>query len=576
WYQWFVPAPMRIIPRPLVSIAFCAHSRAKRVICSSGTPVIALMQDQVAALTQMGVAAAAVNSAIPPHEARETERRLRAGELDLVYVAPERLLTEPFLYQLDHARVALFAIDEAHCVSQWGHDFRPEYRGLAVLAERFPGVPRLALTATADGPTRDDILAHLDLQAGRVFASGFDRPNIQYRVAPKENPKVQIKRLLDRHHGAAGIVYCGTRARVDDWARWLNDQGVPALPYHAGLDAETRAANQRRFLREDGVVMVATVAFGMGIDKPDVRFVAHLDLPKSLEAYYQETGRAGRDGLPAEAWMVWGVQDVGRLRQFIIASEAAEEQKRVERSKLDALLGYCETAGCRRQVLLSYFGDHCEPCGNCDTCLAPPETFDGTQAVQKALSAVYRTGQMFGQGHIVDVLTGADTERIRKFAHDRLPTYGVGGEFSKTEWRGILRQIIALGLLEVDVAGHGGLHLGPDCRPVLRGERTIELRRPPQGRAAATARRGSSSDGLLEDPADRALFERLRALRMDLAKAQGVPPYVVFGDRTLVEMARERPRDLNDLAGLYGVGAAKLDRYGADFLAVIATEGEAP
>ncbi len=535
------------------------------------SPLIALMRDQVETLKQLGVRAAALNSSLDYSEAIEVERAMRAGELDLVYVSPERLLTEPFLTHLSACRLALFAIDEAHCVSQWGHDFRPEYRQLTVLHERFPGVPRIALTATADGPTRKDIVEHLGLSAGRVFVAGFDRPNIRYRVTPKNNPRDQLLRFLKADHArSSGIVYCLSRAKVEDTAAWLRENGFTALPYHAGLNAGVRAANQDRFLKEDTMIMVATIAFGMGIDKPDVRFVAHMDLPKSLEAYYQETGRAGRDGLPSDAWMVYGTQDMARQMQFIESSDAGKRQKHVERQKMNALLGYCETARCRRQVLLDYFDEtRPETCGNCDTCLEPVETFDGTEAAQKVLSCVYRTDEIFGAAHIIDVLLGADTDKIRKFGHDTLSTHGIGTEFSKAEWRSVLRQLVALGLLVVDVEGHGGLRLGPGCRPVLRGEQTVELRKDPvRKRAPKTA--AAKARLTLDDPADEALFQALRAHRLKLAQAQGVPPYVILHDTTLVEMARTRPTDHAGFARLSGVGEAKLERYGESFLEVVA------
>jgi ATP-dependent DNA helicase RecQ len=533
------------------------------------SPLIALMQDQVVALRQLGVRAAAINSALAPAEAAAREREMRQGGLDLVYVAPERLLTPAFLDHLEACELALFAIDEAHCVSQWGHDFRPEYRQLTVLHERFAGVPRIALTATADETTRRDIVERLELERGQVYIAGFDRPNIRYRVALKESPRTQLLRFLgDEHRGECGIVYCATRKRVEETAAWLADKGFAALPYHAGLDKAVRERNQDRFLKEDGVVIVATIAFGMGIDKPDVRFVAHLDLPGSLEAYYQETGRAGRDGLPSNAWMVFGLQDVVRQRQFIDGSTAPDQQKRIERGKLEALLGYCETTRCRRQVLLEYFGDSCELCGNCDTCLEPVDSFDGTVAAQKALSCVYRTGQRFGAAYVIDVLLGTENERIQRFGHDRLSTFGIGGDFSRNEWRSIFRQLIALGLLVVD-AEHGGLSLAPDAQAVLRGERSLELRRDPARQPRAKAPRAKAPI-TLEDAADADLFEALRARRLALAREQGVPPYVVFHDSTLREMAQARPRTTDDLAGISGVGAKKLERYGADFLAVIA------
>ena len=542
-------------------------------LCRAGvgivvSPLIALMQDQVSALRQLGVKAAALNSSVPYGEMVEIERQMRAGEIDMVYVAPERLMTEAFLTQLERSPLALFAIDEAHCVSQWGHDFRPEYLQLAALHQRFPTVPRIALTATADGPTQREIVEKLSLASGREFVAGFDRPNIRYRVAPKAASATnQLLAFLKAEHPKdAGIVYRLSRGKVDDTAALLCSHGYTALPYHAGLDKDTRARNQDRFLKEDGVIMVATIAFGMGIDKPDVRFVAHLDLPKSLEAYYQETGRAGRDGLPADAWMVYGLQDVARLRQMVTDSEGNEAKKRLDHRKLDALLGYCETTRCRRQVVLEYFGDQCQPCGNCDTCLEPVESFDGSVAAQKALSCVYRTGQTFGAGHLIDVLMGADGERVRKLGHERLSTFGIGKEFSKEEWRSIFRQLVAGGLLRVDVEGHGGLALTEACREVLRGEKSISFRRDAirkkgQGRAAARVP--------LADPQDEDLFQALRALRLELAKEQGVPPYVIFHDASLLEMAREKPRSEREFSRLSGVGKAKLESYGMAFLEVI-------
>ena len=534
------------------------------------SPLIALMRDQVEALRQLGVAAAALNSTLSFDESRDIERRMRSGALDLVYVAPERLLTEGFLRLLESCDVGLFAIDEAHCVSQWGHDFRPEYRQLTVLHERFPLVPRIALTATADGPTRRDIVERLELARGRIFVAGFDRPNIRYRVVPKKSPRTQLKAFLAEHVGDSGIVYCLSRARVDEIAMWLAGQGHAALPYHAGLDKELRARHQDRFLKEDGIVMVATIAFGMGIDKPDVRFVAHLDLPKSLEAYYQETGRAGRDGLPSDAWMAYGIQDAAKIRQFTEISEAPPAQKRVERQKLDALLGYCETTRCRRQVLLEYFGETlAQPCGNCDTCLDPVESFDGTEAARKALSCVYRTGQRFGAAHVIDVLTGNETDRVRALGHDRLSTWAIGRDLGREEWRSVFRQLVAMGLLVVDVAGHGGLSLGPDCLPVLRDEQSIALRRDPARKRVARGSTGRTLAAALDDPDDASLFQALRGRRAELAKAQGVPPYVIFHDSTLVEMARRRPADRQALGALPGVGEAKLARYGDAFLAVV-------
>ncbi|MDI4662780.1 DNA helicase RecQ [Xanthobacter autotrophicus] len=534
------------------------------------SPLIALMHDQVQALRQLGVKAAMLNSSLAPGEARQVERALAMGELDLLYVAPERLLTDSFLTLLDGAHLSLFAIDEAHCVSQWGHDFRPEYRQLTILHERFPGVPRLALTATADGPTRREIMERLALEDGRVFLSSFDRPNIRYRIVPKSNPRAQLRAFLDDHADEAGIVYCMSRAKVEATAEILSTEGRTALPYHAGLDADTRARHQDRFLKEEGVVMVATVAFGMGIDKPDVRFVVHLDLPKSIEAYYQETGRAGRDGLPSEALLLYGVEDVAKLIQFVESSDVPEARKRVERGKLDALLGLCETASCRRQVLLKYFEEDLdEPCGNCDTCLSPPRTFDGTEAAQKLLSCVYRTGERFGAGHVIDVLRGDANEKVLKFGHDKLSTFGIGKDFSRDEWRAIVRQLVAMGHLWVDVEGHGSLGLTEKCRAVLRGAEKVELKAEARARPARTTGGARGPGPVLSDPADEALFRKLKGLRLEIARAQGVPPYVIFHDTTLLEMVRVRPRSLTGLGDVSGVGEAKLERYGPHFLEVI-------
>ena len=539
------------------------------------SPLIALMRDQVEALRQLGVKAAAINSSVPLAETTAVERAMRTGIMDLVYVAPERLLSESFLSLLEGCRIALFAIDEAHCVSQWGHDFRPEYRQLTILRQRFPSVPRLALTATADRPTRREILDHLELSGGHTFLSSFDRPNIRYHIVSKSDPRGQFLDFFqNRHAGQAGIVYCLSRAKVEETAAWLCARGVPALPYHAGLDKRQRDGNQDRFLKEEGVVMVATIAFGMGIDKPDVRFVAHLDLPKSIEAYYQETGRAGRDGLAADAWMTYGLHDVVLLRQMIDGSEAPEDRKWVERQKLEALLGLCETTGCRRQALLAYFDEPlAEPCGNCDTCLTPVASFDGTEAAQKALSAVYRTGQRFGAAHVIDVLLGGNTERIRSSGHDRLSVHGIGADFKREEWRSIFRQLVALGLLVVDVEGHGSLRLGPDCRPVLRGERRIALRRDTV-RHKRAARNADKAPVPPKEAPFRPLFETLRARRLELAREQGVPPYVIFHDTTLAEMASAKPRTLDEMARISGFGTVKLERYGRIFLDIIAAHEE--
>ena len=535
------------------------------------SPLIALMQDQVDALRQAGVRAACLNSTLTPDEAYAVERQLLAGELDLLYVAPERLLTPRMMELLDRSTLALFAIDEAHCVSQWGHDFRPEYIQLSQLHARFPGIPRIALTATADEPTRKEIIQRLALDDAARFIAGFDRPNIRYRIY--ENDGNARQRLLgfirEEHPGEAGIVYCLSRKKVEETAAWLQDQGIQALPYHAGMDNRSREQHQTRFLREEGIVIVATIAFGMGIDKPDVRFVAHLNLPKSIEAYYQETGRAGRDGLPADAWMVYGLQDVITLRQMQAASEADENHKRIERHKLDAMLALCETTGCRRQALLDYFADPlADPCGNCDTCLQPPETWDATVSAQKALSCVHRTGQRFGVNYLIDVLLGKDNERIRQFGHQELSTYGIGGEHSASEWRTLFRQLIARGLLTVDLEGYGGLHLTQASRPILRGETSLLLRKARKSAGRKSTRKGGKKP--LEGSVDEELWEALRDLRRELAEAQGVPAYIIFHDATLLEMAQRRPRNRSELATISGVGDRKLEAYGEDFLALLA------
>ncbi|MDP2821826.1 MAG: DNA helicase RecQ [Sulfuritalea sp.] len=545
------------------------------------SPLIALMQDQVDALLQAGVRAAFLNSSQDYATASEIERRLRMGELDLIYVAPERLLTERFLgvmdFLLGRDRLALFAIDEAHCVSQWGHDFRPEYIQLSALHQRYPTVPRIALTATADQLTQQEIIARLGLDAARVFISSFDRPNIRYTVVERDNPRRQLLDFLAGYRSAAGIVYCLSRKKVDETAAWLNEQGIAALAYHAGLDAATRLRHQQRFLREDGIVMVATIAFGMGIDKPDVRFVAHLDLPKSLEAYYQETGRAGRDGEPAEAWMTYGLNDVVIHRLRIDESAAGEEQKRVERNKLDALLAWCETAGCRRALLLRYFSEEAGACGNCDTCLEPPELWDGTVAAQKAMSAALRTGQRFGAGHLIDILRGKATEKVRQFGHANLPTFGAGIDLDDASWRSVFRQLLAAGLLHADAQAFGGLRLTDAARPVLKGETALSLRKPAarvrgkpkRTQESALATRRSGAETTLA-AADVPLFDALRAWRTDLAREQGVPAYVILHDKTLRELATQRPATLSDLLGVPGIGQAKADRYGEALLRLMA------
>jgi ATP-dependent DNA helicase RecQ len=535
------------------------------------SPLIALMQDQVAALRQAGVRAAFLNSTLAPPEARRIERALLDGGLDLLYVAPERLMTERHLDLLARARLALFAIDEAHCVSQWGHDFRPEYLRLSALHERFPDVPRVALTATADPPTRREIVERLALGRARSFIGGFDRPNIRYRIVEKRNSRELLLRFLDAEHaGDAGIVYCLSRRKVDEVAEWLRERGRRALAYHAGLDKHVRQLHQERFLREDGVIVVATIAFGMGIDKPDVRFVAHLDLPKSLEAYYQETGRAGRDGLPADAWMAYGLQDVILLRRMLEASTADDAHKRIERQRLEAMLGYCEVTTCRRRTLLGHFGDAPErDCGNCDTCLEPVDTWDGTRAAQQALSCVYRTGQRFGVQYLVDVLRGKETERLRRFGHHRLPTFGVGRDLDLGQWRSVFRQLVARGLLTVDVEGFGSLRLTAASAPVLRGETPVELRREQQRPTKRSRKDRKEATPVLAAHRSSPLFDSLRQLRKRLADDAGVPPYVIFHDSTLLQMVELRPTTREEFATLGGVGKHKLARYAAPFLSLI-------
>ena len=534
------------------------------------SPLIALMQDQVAALRQVGVRAGFLNSALSLQQLMDTERALRNEQLDLLYLAPERLTQERTLALLKEVRLSLFAIDEAHCVSRWGHDFREDYLALNLLHETFPEVPRIALTATADGRTRREIISNLALDEARVFLAGFDRPNIRYRISLKDSPRSQLLRFLNNEHaGDSGIVYCLSRRKTEETAGWLTAQGFTALPYHAGLSAGERAANQSRFLKEDGVIVVATIAFGMGIDKPDVRFVAHLDLPKTIEAYYQETGRAGRDGLPADAWMVYGLQDVAKLRQMLEESKGDDRFKRVERIKLNAMLGFCEITTCRRHALLAYFDEKSpERCGNCDNCLDPVETWDGTEAARKALSAVYRTGQRFGVHHLIEVLRGVESQRAAQFRHDRLTVYGVGADLSANEWRSVFRQLVVRGYIKVDADRYGGLALEDKCRDLLRGEERISLRRDLPRK---TVKRAAPAAPLPEN-IEPALWERLREHRLQLAKAQGVPPYVIFHDSTLRAMAAMKPRSLNEFAALPGVGQTKLDKYAEGFLALF--EGE--
>jgi ATP-dependent DNA helicase RecQ len=544
------------------------------------SPLIALMQDQVDALLQLGVRAAFLNSSLDSETATAVWRRARRGEIDLLYVAPERLVTDSFLADLAHIEavhgLALFAIDEAHCVSQWGHDFRPEYIQLSILHERFPAVPRIALTATADAITRAEIKTRLALASAREFVASFDRPNIRYRVVEKDQARDQLLAFLrgsggeDGHLGEAGIVYCVSRKKVEDTAAWLASKRIAAFAYHAGMDAESRREIQRRFQRDDGVVIVATIAFGMGIDKPDVRFVAHLDLPKSLEAYYQETGRAGRDGEPAEAWMAYGLADVVLQKSWIEQSEAPQEQKRIEQMKLDAMLGFCEAAQCRRAVLLNYFGETISPCNNCDVCLNPPQTWDATVAAQKLFSAILRTGQRFGAGHLIDILLGKTTERMIGLGHDRLPTFGVGVDLDERAWRGVARQLIALGLLHADPRAYGALRLTDAARPVLKGETRLDLRRTSTAVERGARKPRASVDVLTSDPIAESLFQALRAERKRIAEEQGVPAFVVLHDSTLRDLAHRRPRDQRALMLVSGIGATKAERYGERLLAVIA------
>jgi ATP-dependent DNA helicase RecQ len=581
------------------------------------SPLIALMQDQVGALEEAGVHAAFLNSTLEGDEARRIERELLSGRLVMLYAAPERILTPRFMAMLqslhERGQFALVAIDEAHCVSQWGHDFREEYLGLAALHEQFPDVPRIALTATADAHTRADIVERLALQQARTFVASFDRPNIRYTIVEKDEARRQLLRFVrDEHEGEAGIVYCQSRKKVEETAAWLNDEGVAALPYHAGLDADVRKRHQDRFVREEGIVMVATIAFGMGIDKPDVRFVAHLDLPKNIEGYYQETGRAGRDGLPADAWMAYGLADVVNQRRMIDDGEASEDFKRLQRTKLDALLALAEASDCRRVRLLRYFGEEygkpdAEPgfpgrgepprgaaseaslgarCGNCDNCQFPPRTWDATEAARKALSCVYRFRQHgglgFGAGHLIDVLRGKATDKTRQHGHEALTTFGIGADLTEAQWRGVIRQLVALGHVRTEGEYHT-LELADSARAVLKGEQAIVLRvpreAPPRARSGRGARAASGSPARAAvaaaslDPAALARFAALKAWRAEVARAHNLPAYVVFHDATLAQMAAEAPSTLNALAGISGVGAKKLDAYGREILRVLAAAG---
>ena len=530
------------------------------------SPLIALMQNQVDALKQLGVSATFLNSTLAFEAVQRIEQSLRQGEVDLLYLAPERLVQPATLALLRELDISLFAIDEAHCVSQWGHDFRADYLHLNILATEFPSVPRIALTATADIRTRTEIVSRLSLDEARQFIVGFDRPNIRYRIALKTNPRQQLLQFLkNEHRNDAGIIYCLSRRKTEETATWLSQQGFEALPYHAGLDSETRAKNQARFLNEESIIIVATIAFGMGIDKPDVRFVAHLDLPKTVESYYQETGRAGRDGEAANAWLVYGLQDVIKLRQMMEKSEGSDEHKRAEQHRLNAMLGLCEITSCRRHALLRYFDeDSPERCGNCDTCIDPVDTWDGTEAAQKALSAVFRTDQRFGVNHLIDVLQGSNTEKIRQFEHDKLSTFGIGQTLDINQWRSVFRQLVARGFISVDLERFGALRLEQKCRPLLKGEQQIELRRDSGKKAVAR----QTKTPLPED-INVGLWEALRECRRLFAEAQGVPPYVIFHDKTLREMAEQMPQNTSEFGLLTGVGERKLEKYSEAFLAVI-------
>ncbi|AHG39962.1 ATP-dependent DNA helicase RecQ [Pseudomonas syringae CC1557] len=558
------------------SLCFQVPGLLRDGLCVVVSPLIALMDDQVATLDELGVSAAALNSTLNAEQQRELANRIRLGEVKMLYLAPERLVKPRMLSFLQNLKIALFAIDEAHCVSQWGHDFRPEYLQLGQLAELFPDVPRIALTATADKRTREEIVTRLHLQNAERFLSSFDRPNIFYRIVPKEQPRKQLLAFLSERRSDAGIVYCLSRKKVDEVAVFLSENGYPALPYHAGLPSETRAANQKRFLNEEGLIMVATIAFGMGIDKPNVRFVAHMDLPKSLEAYYQETGRAGRDGLPADAWMAYGLQDVLMLKQMLQNSEGDERHKRLEQHKLDAMLALCEETRCRRQTLLAYFDeDMPNPCGHCDNCVDGVQTWDATEPARQALSAIYRTGQRYGVGHLVDVLLGKSNDKVESFGHQHLSVFGVGKARAESEWRSLFRQLVARGLADIDLEGYGGLRLSDTCRSLLRGEVSLELRRDLKPQTTSRSSSGSPASQLVRGE-EREQWEALRTLRRKLAEEHGVPPYVIFPDSTLLEMLRSKPGSMAEMAKVGGVGARKLERYGEAFLEVLSGKAEAP
>jgi ATP-dependent DNA helicase RecQ len=533
------------------------------------SPLIALMHDQVEALKQLGIKAAAINSSMEPADIEYTKNLIRSGNVDMVYVAPERLLMEDFLALLEQSTISLFAIDEAHCVSQWGHDFRPHYQQLSLLVERFQNIPRIALTATADNPTRKDIVERLQLANGRTFIAGFDRPNINYSIIDKINAKQQVLSFIrENHNNDSGIVYCLSRKTVEETAKWLCEQGFNAYAYHAGMQADKRSKNQDKFLKGEGVIMVATIAFGMGIDKPDVRFVVHMSIPKNIEAYYQETGRAGRDGMPSNALMVYGIGDAAMLRGFIDQSNAPESQKRIEHHKMNALLGLCEAACCRRQVILEYFGDNCQPCNNCDTCLTPPVTFDGTIAAQKAISCVYRTEQRFGVIYLIDVLQGKENDRIRNFSHDKISTFGIGKEYSKDEWQSIFRQLVAQNLLMVNIEEHGGLKITPNGSRFLKEKQQINLRKY-NGKVKVERIQKTKTPTIFASDFEQNLYEALRAKRMEIARAQNIPPYIIFHDKTLRDLAIIKPASPSEMAKVSGVGEVKIERYGEMFLQVI-------
>jgi|688.fasta_scaffold157346_3 ATP-dependent DNA helicase RecQ len=543
------------------------------------SPLIALMQDQVSALQQLGVKAAMINSTVSSSDAWKIKQDAKADKIKLLYVAPERLLMPDFISFLQECRIALFAIDEAHCISQWGHDFRPEYAQLGQLAQLFPETPRIALTATADEPTRQDIIHKLHLQTAKQFRSGFDRPNIHYSITPKSNAKQQLWQFIgDKHPQDSGIVYCISRDKVEKTAEWLRVKGAKALPYHAGLASAQRASNQQRFLQEDGIIIVATIAFGMGIDKPDVRFVAHLNIPKNIESYYQETGRAGRDGLPANALLIYGMEDCVMLRKWIDESGASQDQKRIEHQKLGALIGICETASCRRQELLHYFGDASEPCGYCDNCDTPPETFDGTIAAQMAISSVYRTGQRFGVRYVIDVLLGKEDERIKRFKHDQQSTFGIGKEFNQKQWQGIFRQLVAMQLLSIDMTGHGGIYITDRGTQFLKQKESIRLRTETIGRVNSNDSKKQQKyvqrDTALVTQGDKQLYNALRMMRSQLAKAKNVPAYAIFADRTLLDIVKKRPTTKQQLHTIHGIGEAKYQSYADELMTVIDEYGK--